>query len=66
VKNIFVPMKKSSAKSKFAKKGDDSSDTCSDIMPFKSNLPLVGNIVLESSLPPSAYPFQQAPYCRQV
>ncbi|KAL0008740.1 hypothetical protein SO802_010242 [Lithocarpus litseifolius] len=41
VTNISMPMKKSSAKSKSAKKkkGDDSSETCSDIVPFESDLP---------------------------
>ncbi|KAK9996680.1 hypothetical protein SO802_021366 [Lithocarpus litseifolius] len=55
VTNIFVPMKKSSAKSKSAKKkGDDSSETCSDIVLFENDLPLVSNIVLEPSPPSSA------------
>ena len=58
VTNISVPVKKSSApwsaKPKFVKKGDNSSETCSDIVPFEGDLPLVGNIVLESSLPPFA------------
>lgn len=39
------------AKPKFAKKGDDSSETCSDIVPYKEDLPPIGNIVLESSPP---------------
>ena len=56
--NIFVPVKKSSTpqstKSKSAKKGDNSSKTCSNIVPFKGDLPPVGNIVLESSPPPFA------------
>ena len=55
VTNLFVPVKKSSAprsaKPKSAKKGDDSSETCSDIVPFKGVLPPIGNIALESSLP---------------
>ena len=58
VTNISVPVKKSStpqsAKSKSAKKGDNSSKTCSDIVPFEGDLPPVGNIVLESSPPPFA------------
>ncbi|KAL4621264.1 hypothetical protein ACB092_06G215500 [Castanea dentata] len=53
VTNIFVPAKKSSAKSKSAKKkkGDDSSETCLDIVPFESDFPPMGNIVLESTTP---------------
>ena len=58
VKNISVPVKKSfapqSTKPKSAKKGDDSFETCSNIVPFEGDLPPVGNIVLESSPPPSA------------
>ena len=38
VTNIFVPVKKSSAKSKSTKKGDDSFETCLDIVPFESDL----------------------------
>ena len=38
VTNIFVPVKKISAKSKSTKKGDDSFETCLDIVPFKSDL----------------------------
>ena len=49
VTNISVPMKKSFAKAKSTKKGDDSSETCSDIVPFNGDFPPVGNIVLESS-----------------
>ena len=53
--NIAMLVKKSfvtwSTKPKFAKKGNDSSETCSDIVPFKGNLPPIGNIVLESSPP---------------
>lgn len=41
-------------KPKFAKRGDDFSETCSDIVPYGSSLPPIGNIVLESSPPPSA------------
>ena len=55
VTNISILVKKSSAKSKSSKKGDDSFETCSDIVPFESDLPPVGNIVLESSPPPSAH-----------
>ena len=42
--NIPVPDKKSSAKPKFAKKGDDPFKTCSDIVPFESGLLSIGNI----------------------
>ena len=55
VTNVSVPVKKSSAKSKSAKKGDDSSETCSDIVPFEGDFPPIGNIVLESSPPPFAH-----------
>ena len=55
VTNVSVPVKKSSAKSKSAKKGDDSSETCSDIVPFEGDFPPIGNIVLESSLRPFAH-----------
>ena len=51
--NIHVLGKKGSAKPKSAKKGDDSSDACSDVVPFESGLPSIGNIVLKSSPPPS-------------
>ena len=51
--NILMLSKKGSTKPKSAKKGDDSSEACSDIVPFKSGLPPIGNIVLESSPPPS-------------
>ena len=50
--NIPVPSKKGSAKSKSPKKGGDSSEACSDVVPFESGLPPIGNIVLESSPPP--------------
>ena len=54
--HISVLVKKSStpqsAKSKSAKKGDNSSKTYSNIVPFKGDLPPVGNTILESSLPP--------------
>ena len=49
-----MPGKKSSAKSKSVKKGDDFSEAFLDIIPFESDLPPIGNIVLESSLPHSA------------
>ena len=45
-----MPTKKGSmsqtAKPKSAKKGDDSSKTCSDIIPYKEGLPPTGNVVL--------------------
>ena len=57
VKNLSVPIKKSStprpAKPKSAKKDDDSSETCSNIVPFEGGLPSIGNIALENSPPPS-------------
>ena len=43
------------AKPKSAKKGDDFSETCSDIVPYEGSLLSVGNIVLEGSPSPSAY-----------
>ena len=58
VVNLLVRTKKGSVsrttKTMSAKKGDDSSKTCSDIIPYKGSLPPIGNIVLESSPPPSA------------
>ena len=51
--NIHVLGKKGSAKPKSTKKGDDSSKVCSDVVPFESGLPSIGNIVLKSSPPPS-------------
>ena len=58
VVNLPTPMKKSSvsrfAKPKPAKKGDDSFEPCSNIVPYKGKLPPIGNIVLEGSPPPSA------------
>ena len=51
--NIPMPRKKSSSKQKSAKKGDDPSEACSDIVPFESSLPPIRNIVLEGSPPPS-------------
>ena len=47
-----MPGKKGFAKPKSAKKGDDSSEAYSDVVPFESGLPPIGNIVLESSPPP--------------
>ena len=56
VVNLPVPAKKGSVtrtvKPKFAKRGDDSSETYSDIIPYGGGLPPIGNIVLESSPPP--------------
>ena len=43
------------AKPKFSKRGDDSSETCFDIVPYEGGLPPIGNIVLESSSLPSAF-----------
>ena len=58
VVNLPVPVKKGSisrsAKPKPAKKGDDSSETCFDVVPYEGSLPPIGNIVLEDSPPPSA------------
>ena len=58
VVNLLVPVKKGSVtwnvKPKFAKRGDDSFETCSDIILYGGGLPPIGNIVLESfpPLPP--------------
>ena len=41
--NIPVPGKKGSAKPKSAKKGGDSSEACSNFVPFESSLPPIGN-----------------------
>lgn len=58
VTNLPIPTKKGfasqSANPKSAKKGDYSSETCSDIVPFEGGLPQIGNIVLKSSPPLSA------------
>lgn len=58
VMNLPIPTKKCStslfAKPKPAKKGDNSSETCSDIVPFEGDLLPISDIVLESSPPPSA------------
>ena len=53
--NIPMPRKKSSSKQKSAKKGDDPSEACSDVVPFESGLPPIGNIVLKGSSPSSAH-----------
>ena len=59
VVNLLAPAKKGSvsqsAKPKSAKKGDDYSETCFDIVPYEGSLPSVGNIVLEGSPSPSTY-----------
>ena len=57
VVNLLVPTKKGSvfqtAKPKSTKKGDDSSDTFSNIIPYKGGLHPIGNIVFKRSPPPS-------------
>ena len=45
------------AKPESAKRGDNSSETYSDIVPYGSGLPPIGNIVLERSPPLSAFSF---------
>ena len=59
VLNFPAPAKKGlvsrTAKPKSAKRGDDSSETCFDIIPYEGGLPPIGNIVLESSSFPSAF-----------
>ena len=50
--NIPVSGKKGSTKPKSAKKGDDSSEACSDVVPFKSGLPPIGFRELSSSFCP--------------
>lgn len=45
------------AKPKSAKKDNDSSKTCFNIVPYKKGLPPIGNIVLESSPSPSAHTY---------
>ena len=59
VMNLPTPAKKGSvsqsAKPKSTKRRDDSSETCSNIIPYKDGLPPIGNIVLEGSSPPSTY-----------
>ena len=55
VVNLPAPAKEGSmsrsTKPKSAKRGDDSSQTCSDIVPYEGGLPPIGNIVLEGSPP---------------
>ena len=45
------------AKPKLAKRGDDSFETYFDIVPYEGDLPLIGNIALESSSLPSAFSY---------
>lgn len=56
VVNLPAPTKNGlvsrSAKPKFAKIGDDSFKTYSEIVPYKGDLPLISNIILEGSPPP--------------
>ena len=58
VVNLPTPVKKGSVswstKLKSTKRGDDSFETCPDIVPYKGGFPPIGNIVLEGSPPPSA------------
>ncbi|XP_065629848.1 flocculation protein FLO11-like [Quercus suber] len=58
VVNLPTPAKKGlvsqTTKPKSAKIGDDSSETCSNIVPYEGGLPPIGNIVLEGSPPPFA------------
>ena len=57
--NLPMPAKKGfvswSTKPKPARKGDDSSETCFDIVSFEGGLPPMGNLVMEGSSPPFAY-----------
>ena len=59
VTNLPIPAKKGSeswsTKPRSAKKGYDSSKTCSDIVPFKDGLSSIGSIVLESYHSPFAH-----------
>ena len=59
VVNLPAPAKKGlvsqTAKPKSAKKGDDSSKTYFDIVPYKGGLTPIGNIVLEGSPPPPTH-----------
>ena len=59
VVNLPAPVKKGSvsrfAMSKSTKRGDDSSKTCSNIVPFKGGLPPICNIVLKGSPSPSTH-----------
>ena len=54
VTNISVLGKKGSTKSKSTKKGGDTSEASSDMVPFESGLPPIDNIVLEDSPASSA------------
>ena len=58
VVNLPTPTRKGSVSQstnpESAKKGGDSFETYFDIVPYKGGLPLIGNIVLESTTPPSA------------
>ncbi|KAK9998190.1 hypothetical protein SO802_017793 [Lithocarpus litseifolius] len=53
VVNLLAPTKKGSVsqttKPKSSKRGDNSFETCSNLVPYKGGLPLIGSIVLESS-----------------
>ena len=53
--NTPMPSKKISAKPKSTKKGGDSSEAFSDVVPFESSLPTISNIVLESHPPASTH-----------
>ena len=59
VLNLLALAKKGSvsqiARPKSAERGDESSETCFNIVPYEGGLPSVGNIVLESSSLPSAF-----------
>ena len=55
--NLTTPTKKGSVSqstNKSAKRGDDSFETCSNLVPYKGGLPPIDSIVLESSPHPSA------------
>lgn len=58
VLNLPAPIKKSlaskSTKPKPAKKGEDTSETYSDIVPYKGGFPPIGSIILESTPHPSS------------
>ena len=58
VVNLPPPSKKGlvsrTTKPKSTKRGDDSSEIYSNIIPYESGLPPIGNIVLEGSPPSSA------------
>ena len=51
--NTPMPSKKSSAKPKSTKKGGDSFEAFSGVVPFESGLPTISNVVLESPPPAS-------------